>query len=172
MPSHKKNCKLEDKKEQSVWTCVLKNQVDCFRMGNQSCKCIPGNLYKTQFEMNPINWNNCTTDSEVLCAIINMNACYFNKKATIGCLLPCKRELYKGITIDLNNWDYPPPLDQSTMTLAMKYNSMDTEIHEEYKIQDIYSFIGTVGGSFGLFIGFSYTDFVGKVLDYLISRHD
>ena len=33
---------------------------------------------------------------------------------------------------------------------------MDVELHNEVLIQDIYAFVGTVGGSLGLFIGFSY----------------
>ena len=46
---------------------------------------------------------------------------------------------------------------------------MNVQVYEEYEVQDIYTFIGTVGGSLGLFIGFSYTGFVGDLLDYFIS---
>ena len=45
---------------------------------------------------------------------------------------------------------------------------MDVKIHEEILIQELSSFIGTVGGSLGLFIGFSYTGFVGQVIDHFI----
>ena len=41
-------------------------------------------------------------------------------------------------------------------------------MHEEYEIQDIYSFIGTVGGSLGLFIGFSYTGCPEIVWNYIL----
>ena len=59
-------------------------------------------------------------------------------------------------------------LQVMSMFMEMKYSTMNIEIHEEYKVQDIYNFIGTVGGSLGLFIGFSYTGFVGNLLDYII----
>ena len=54
------------------------------------------------------------------------------------------------------------------MYMAIEYNSMDVETQDEVPIQEPYNFIGTVGGSFGLFIGFSYTGFVGQILDYFI----
>ena len=47
---------------------------------------------------------------------------------------------------------------------------MDIEKINEVWILEMYNFIGTVGGSFGLFIGFSYTGFLGQVVDYFI--HD
>ena len=45
---------------------------------------------------------------------------------------------------------------------------MNIQMHEEYEIQDIYSFIGTVGGSLGLFIGFSYTGCPEIVWNYIL----
>ena len=37
---------------------------------------------------------------------------------------------------------------------------MDIDVYDEVLIQEPYDFIGTVGGSLGLFIGFSYTGFM------------
>ena len=57
------------------------------------------------------------------------------------------------------------------MIMRMKYSTMNVQVYEEYEVQDIYTFIGTVGGSLGLFLGFSFltfvTDIIGKVFDYL-----
>ena len=52
--------------------------------------------------------------------------------------------------------------------MLIRHNSMDIETQDEVLIQEPYNFIGTVGGSLGLFIGFSYTGFVGKILDYFM----
>ena len=41
-------------------------------------------------------------------------------------------------------------------------------MHNEVLIQEFGNFIGTVGGSLGLFIGFSYTGFVGQLIDYFM----
>ena len=58
--------------------------------------------------------------------------------------------------------------DSNEIFMAIRYNSMDVETQDEVLIQEPYNFIGTVGGSLGLFIGFSYTGFVGQLLDYFI----
>ena len=52
--------------------------------------------------------------------------------------------------------------------MKMKYSTMTVQMYKEYEVQDIYSFIGTVGGSLGLFIGFSYTGFFGDLLDFFV----
>ena len=50
----------------------------------------------------------------------------------------------------------------------MRMGSMDTEIHDEFLVFDWSTFIGTAGGSIGLFIGFSYSGFMGQLLDYFM----
>ena len=52
--------------------------------------------------------------------------------------------------------------------MVIRYNSKDVETQDEVLIQEPYNFIGTVGGSLGLFIGFSFTGFLGKLIDYFI----
>ena len=47
---------------------------------------------------------------------------------------------------------------------------MDIEFHDEFLVFDWPTFIGTAGGSLGLFIGFSYTGFMGLLLDYFIGN--
>ena len=59
-------------------------------------------------------------------------------------------------------------VNPNDMLIRLTYTTTYTEIHNEVLIQDLSSFIGTVGGSLGLFIGFSYTGLVGKVLNYLM----
>ena len=56
---------------------------------------------------------------------------------------------------------------QNEVMVRLQYTTMDVEIHDEVLIQELSNFIGTVGGSLGLFIGFSYTGFVGKLIDLL-----
>ena len=49
-----------------------------------------------------------------------------------------------------------------------KFSTMDIEYQDEVWVQEFYNFVGTVGGSLGLFIGFSYTGFIAEILDYFI----
>ena len=159
----KGNCK-QYTKDQSFMKCLLKNQVECFRLGNQTCKCIPENTHKTHFKLFPIPQNVCTNDEEYKCGFWKMLSCYFNKMVTKRCPLPCEKEVYQGQKMYFNRW----AVDSNKMLIEMKYSTMNIHMHEEYEVQDTYSFIGTVGGSFGLFIGFSYTGCLENVWNYVL----
>jgi hypothetical protein len=43
--------------------------------------------------------------------------------------------------------------------------------NDEYLIYDIYSFVGSVGGYMGLFIGFSFFDFGVMIVNYVIDKY-
>ena len=40
------------------------------------------------------------------------------------------------------------------------------EVNEEYLVYDINGFIGTIGGTAGLFIGFSFVDAIYCIMDF------
>ena len=44
------------------------------------------------------------------------------------------------------------------------------EMNREYLIYDVWSLIGTVGGALGLFVGFSFYDFVLVVVDFMLKK--
>ena len=46
--------------------------------------------------------------------------------------------------------------------------TMASEIHNEMLIFDLANFIGTAGGSLGLFLGFTLTGFAEQLLDFFI----
>ena len=164
LPS-KGNRKNYSEKKYSYMKCMLKKQLDCFENHDNQftevCKGVPENAFKTQFEMYV-----CQTNLEYLFCYDKMKDCYFNEFDTSGCSLPCKEEKYKVQKIDLNG--FGGGIRPNIIQIGITYKTMDVEIHNEVLIQDIYAFVGTVGGSLGLFIGFSYTGFVGQLLDYLM----
>ena len=90
---------------------------------------------------------------------------YMQLRSTSNCQQTCEKVEYTGQLIDYPGVQYA---DKNEMVLLIAFNSMDTEIHKEVLQYDLANFIGNVGGSFGLFIGFSLTGFVGQVLDYFI----
>ena len=47
----------------------------------------------------------------------------------------------------------------------IKFMSKTEEVNQEYLIYDITGFVGSVGGTLGLFIGFSFRDIVEIILD-------
>jgi hypothetical protein len=54
--------------------------------------------------------------------------------------------------------------------LGIIFITTSVTINEEYLIYDIYSFVGSVGGYMGLFIGFSFFDFGVMIVNYLIDK--
>ena len=52
--------------------------------------------------------------------------------------------------------------------MEIQFKTMDTEIHNEILTFDLATFIGTVGGSLGLFLGFSLTGFAEQMLDFFV----
>ncbi len=59
-------------------------------------------------------------------------------------------------------------IKSNQMKIRITYGTTDIEFHNEVLIQELGNFVGTVGGSLGLFIGFSYTGFVGQIIDYFL----
>ena len=59
-------------------------------------------------------------------------------------------------------------LKDNEIRITIRYNTMDTEIRSEILTFDLATFIGTAGGSLGLFLGFTLTGFAEQVLNYFM----
>ena len=73
---------------------------------------------------------------------------------------------YKGEMFGLNGLHNS--LNANEIVMQISFSTMDTEVHNEMLIFDLATFIGTAGGSLGLFIGFSFTGFVWQMLDFFM----
>ena len=83
-----------------------------------------------------------------------------------------ENQLMNGIMMRKTLADnYGLELKSNEILMGIVFYSMDVNYHNEVLMQEVYDFIGTVGGSLGLFIGFSYTGCLGKILDHFI-RND
>ena len=168
--SYKRNCRKYER-EDSFSTCLLKNQVDCYKkLGPKNgCYCVAENAFWTHFEICPIqNWNICRTNSEYQNCIWTMFRCDFNKEARDTCPLPCQKRIYKSEKINF----FGIPTKSNEISFYIEFGTMEIENYDEVWILETYNFIGSVGGSLGLFIGFSYTGFLGQILDYLFFRNN
>ena len=148
----------------SYMLCVVRHQIKCF-LENTGCKkCIPTH-YKTQFEIMNISLEYCNTTEEFFCAFLLMNSCFFKDELFKAlCQIPCISERYDGFALDGEH------KEAGNGIIYLRYSSTDINLYKEYYVYDSNSFIGNVGGSLGLFIGFSYVDFIGKLLDYIVTR--
>ena len=179
LPSDDKNCEYYTM-ENNYQTCKLKMQVDCFRSEapKKGCDCIPDHAYKTHFERHPIDWNKCKTDEDFMFCSKIIRECSLKKVVTDRCPLPCEHEVFSVQNQLMNGImtrksladDYGLELKPNEILMGIMFNSMDVNYHNEVLMQEVYDFIGTVGGSLGLFIGFSYTGVIGQILDHFIKN--
>ena len=161
-------CRDYTKSGGTFMDCMIESQIDCYmNESNSNCRCIPAQS-KTQFEIMNISLKYCQTNEEFECARKKMHDCYFNKATTENCLKPCKEVQYNAIQME-GEIDEEIK-EKNIINFVVAYRSVDEKVYQEYYIYDTFSFIGNVGGSLGLFIGFSYTDFLGKVLDFVFKK--
>ena len=147
--------------------CLARHQLECFHSQNHgSNKCIT-NRYRGVFDTysNSTTLQKCKTEPESTQNYNAMTICYFSENTTKNCLDPCDIEIYTGNTFVTERKN-----DKQNMTLMLKYESMAIKVSEEYLAYDFANFIGTLGGSLGLFIGFSYTGFIGSIIDFLFDK--
>ena len=172
----KRPCEDYSKSDSSSMKCILKKQINCFKLDGPSknCHCIPQNLFKTHFALDNTTWDTtwekCKTDDEYRVCSRVMDECYYkqiSRDAIDGCPLPCERKVYRGQTRMANG--FGKAISPNAMVMKFKFNTMDVEERNEVLIQELPFFIGSVGGSLGLFIGFSFTCIFGKIIDYSIT---
>ena len=169
LPSSMTNCKDYSSEEDSFMKCKVKSYVDNFdEMANNSgCNCVP-TLYKTYFEIQPSSsgLGECKTNSEWANCISLMHE--LDRLSTLAskCPQPCKKTDYNGQSFGLNGgYSFT---EENEIEISIIFNTMDTEIHNSVLTFDLATFIGTAGGSLGLFLGFSLYGFAEQILNFFI----
>ena len=71
----------------------------------------------------------------------------------------------ESVIQDLNN-----VTEDMNAQFSMMFASNDTDIFEEILIVDEISLIGSLGGSLGLFIGFSFFGYITTFLDFIVDK--
>ena len=146
--------------------CLARHQLECFLSQNFGFKKCITNRYRSVFDMySNTSLQKCKTEAESIQNYIAMTKCYFSENTTNNCLDPCNIDIYTE-----NSYIIERMNDKRNMTLIIKYESMAINVSEEYLVYDFANFIGTLGGSLGLFIGFSYTGFIGNIIDILFEK--
>ena len=89
---------------------------------------------------------------------------------------PCKQENYAGQIINLNGAslltilkyvNLPPP-EANEIMFSFVYGTMDVQINTEQLQYSIGDFIGTVGGFYSLYVGFSVTGLIWQVINFFM----
>ena len=158
------NCKLSDTEYFSEQQCL----VNIFIAENfPACltKCVPIQMKGFRYVNNSTYLTNCARLEDEIC----------NKGPKVwtpllnkfsACPKPCKITTYKDSRLDLRE-----PLflktGQTIANFALRKDNI-RRMEKEVLVYDINDVIGAVGGSLGLFLGFSFFDAISRCLDYLI----
>ncbi len=90
----------------------------------------------------------CSTWADYNCALRSVMSSLGDSKST-GCLRPCRSVDYALKFTDNGYFDY------SSAVVWFEVWSTDVAVTEEYLIVDLNDILSAVGGSLGLFLGFS-----------------
>ena len=71
----------------------------------------------------------------------------------------------ESVIQDLNN-----TTEDMNVQFTLRFTSKDADIFEEILIVDEISLIGSLGGSLGLFIGFSFFGYITTLLDMIVDK--
>ena len=105
-----------------------------------------------------------------LCETVDDNYKFYNyyyteyyRKAEDGCSKSCVITRYAGkyqnTITGYANKTYVP--------VSFWFSSNETEVHQEYLVYNTFEFVGSIGGTLGLFIGFSFHDVFKFAMNYV-----
>ena len=81
---------------------------------------------------------------------------YLSGMALRGCVKPCSIRTFKFTQLISNDFDSDDDESIENAYLWINMVSNDTILEEEIRIYDNNAILGTVGGTLGLFLGFSF----------------
>ena len=148
----KGNCIEESFYECAVGETIKKN----FEGWNCTKNCFPSTLislgsFDKKYE--------CEDDEQELCSFYEFDTYKAN------CPKPCSIVQYHG-RIDLWESNEPNKNDSSFVIYLRFASPLTTTLYEEYVIYDIFGTIGSVGGTLGIFIGFSFSGVLGLITSF------
>ena len=155
---------------ESYYDCIA-SELDRFDFKQTLCrrKCIPGSFSYARIYSTPF----CQTEKDDECAR-NLFSSFsgevknnFTKKVELKCYHSCNILQYSALDIRNSQGSYK--INKSTDIYHFKYqfgnaNNKMKAFHE-YLIYDAMAMIGSVGGTFGLFIGFSMTGVIASLIE-------
>ena len=158
------DCKLPDAEYISEEQCL----VNIFIMEHFSAcplKCLPIQMKAFQYINTTASFINCVRLEDEIC-IGGPKVWTPLWKEYSDCPKPCHITTYKDSKLDLSEPLYLKT-GQTLATFGLQKNNV-RRMEKEVLVYDTNDMIGAVGGSLGLFLGFSFFDTVSKCLDYVL----
>ena len=143
---------------QAFYECLVK-QVKLANFTRCPKKCLPASLSHIGYHNSGIRV--CQSEKEQKCAF---NVTWYDVFSPSLCpAKPCTLLEYNG---KIDYWQEKPISRKNNFNLKIKYGAPEVVIvHEEYLITDFTGVVGSVGGTLGLFIGFSFFNIISYLID-------
>ena len=126
-------------------------------------KCLPYDNFLLNATYEEKQYATCQTHEELECSIEIAKSVFANITETNVCLKSCSILQYSGKVQYKETHD-----DEHSVELKYRFaNPKSVKVHEEYLIYDGIGLIGSVGGTLGMFIGFSFTGVVTSFINFI-----
>ena len=128
-------------------------------------KCAPFyNKILLESKFNTGNYSLCITNENLACVT---NHYFYNCYRASQCPSSLKSIRYNKHVIKMNKLGRTRQENPNDIICLVNFQGMTKFIHEEYLVYTFAGFVGNVGGNLGLFLGFSFFDFILKILSFL-----
>ena len=142
---------------QAFYECLVK-QVKMANFTRCPKKCLPASLSDIGFYHSGIPV--CQSEKERKCAF---HVTWYDVFSPSICPKPCTVLEYSG---KIDYWQEKPIRRKKNFNLKIKYGAPEVvTVHEEYLITDFTGVVGSIGGTLGLFIGFSFFNIISYLID-------
>ena len=159
------NCKISDTEYVSEQQCLVSTFIDK-QFSPCPIKCLSLQMKGFHYVNKSTTLINCAKLEDEIC---NGGPKVWNKLGVefFNCLNPCKRITYKDSRLDLYEPMYLKKQGETYANFKLEMNWI-RKIEREVLVYDTNDVIGAIGGSLGLFLGFSFFDIISRCLDSLI----
>ena len=148
--------------KESFYACAAREVISSnFEGWNWNCtkNCFPSTLISSG-----------ALDKKYACEDYEQEVCSYYSFHTYkaNCSKPCSIVQYNG-KIDLwESWlTWDSNLNESRFAIHLRFGPpLTSTLYEEYLIHDLFGTIGSVGGTLGIFIGFSFSGVLGLITSF------
>ena len=153
--------------QKSIFQCSADVAFDLIENGTCPTKCIPPiNKSILKLSTRESNLPLCHKQEDNFCLGYAMLQKTMEVNQLESCPKSCKRVSYHGNVIKTDSLERSWPEDMD-VEICYGFSTMSIRIDEEYLIYSFADMVGAIGGSFGLFLGFSFLDQLFVLLEML-----
>lgn len=154
--------------EDTIYKCLAVRTMDIIKRAPCPNKCI-SSIYKSilTLSINESEIQECKTHEDNLCMGTSIYHGFYKLMMSQECPKKCYQTEYIGKAKEVKSGFTRVWPDTMDFEVCYGFSSTVIEVDDEYLLYGFSDMIGSVGGSFGLFIGFSFLDVIYTIFDLL-----